>query len=120
MPAGHVVFESDERVRRIGQIVQQNFNSRVRKRFADYSNDPLVILQKLMSVVGNLFTVVFIEQLRVNFLLGRFQLSAHVVLLSDKDELTRSGMIFVLQEVVHSKPKILQAELAKILATDRE
>ena len=69
-----------------------------------------------MSIVGDLFAVVFLEQLRVHFLLRGFELLAEVILLANKDELARRGMIFVFEEIMHPEPEIVQVELAKVLA----
>src|SRR5215469_1913853 len=120
MPAGHVVFECNQRMGRISEIVKQDLNSSIWKRFADQAHNPLVILQELVRVVGDLFAVVFLEELRVDLLLCRFELRADVVLLTDKDELPRGSMIFVFEEVMHSQPKIFQAKLAKILSSNNK
>src|SRR5207244_12449129 len=37
-----------------------------------------------------------------------------------KNELSRSSMIFVLEEVMHPQPEIFKAEFAEIFARDRE
>src|SRR6266480_7764272 len=120
MPAGNVVFERDQRMRRIGEIVEKNLNSGVRKRFADEPHNSLIIFKKLVRVVDDLLSVVFPEQLRVNFLLSRLELPANIVLLADENELTRRRMILVLEKVVHSEPKIVQIEFAKVLTRDCE
>ena len=64
--------------------------------------------------------VIFLEQLRVNLLLGRFELCAHIILFANENELPRRRMIFVLEEVMHAQPEILQAEFTKVFAGDRE
>src|SRR5437016_4398901 len=119
-PPGHVVFQGNERMRRVGQIMQQNLYARVRKRFPDQPNHPLVVFQELVRVIGDLLAVILVEQLRVNFLLGWFKLRSDVVLFANEYELARRGMVFVLQEIMHSEPKIFQTELAKVLATNCE
>src|SRR5207244_7632141 len=68
----------------------------------------------------NFPSLVFFEQLGVDFLFGRFELSADVVLLADEDQLPRCSVIAVLQEIMHAQPKIFQAELAKVLAANGE
>src|SRR5206468_10240400 len=54
--------------------------------------------------------------LRVDVLLSGFGLPPHVVLLADKNELPRSSIIFVLEEVMHAQPEIFHAEFAKVFA----
>src|SRR5262249_25738262 len=44
----------------------------------------------------------------------------HIVLLADEDELSRGCMIFVLKEVMHAQPKILQTEFPEVFTSDRE
>ena len=55
---------------RIREIVQENFNPGVRKRFPDQSHNALVVLEKLVRVVDNFLSFIFVEQLRVLFLFG--------------------------------------------------
>src|SRR4030095_786132 len=118
MPASHVVFERNQRVRRISQIVKQDLDSGIWKRFADQSHNSLVVLEEFVCVVGDLFAVIFLEKLRVNLLLCELELRAHVVLFTDEDELPRSCMIFVFEAVMHSQAKIFQAALAKVLPSN--
>src|SRR5437899_10383003 len=73
-----------------------------------------------MSYDDNCFALQFLENLRVNLLLIGFELRPHVILLANENELSRGRMIFVLQEVMHAKPEILQAEFAKVFASDCE
>ena len=61
MPAGNIVFERDKRVRRIGQVVQKNLDSSIRKGFADESHDALVVFEEFVRVVDNCLAVVFLE-----------------------------------------------------------
>src|SRR6202040_4101241 len=102
------------RMRRIGEVMQQDLNSGVRKGFADEAHNALVVLKKFMCVIGNLLTVIFLEYLSVNLLLGGLELRSHIVLLADEDELSLGGMNFVFKEVMHSQPEILQAEFAEV------
>ena len=44
----------------------------------------------------------------------------HIILLADKNKLSRGRMILVLEKIMHAQPKISKAELAKILAGDHE
>ena len=73
-----------------------------------------------MRIIGNFLAVILVEQLRVNFLLGWFKLCSDVVLFANEYELASRGVIFVLQEIMHSEPKIFETELAKVLATNCE
>src|SRR5437588_7336956 len=73
-----------------------------------------------MCIVDDLLAVVLVEQLGVDLLLGRFELGSHVVLLADKNELPRRGVILVLQEVMHPEPEVVQIELAKVFPRDGE
>src|SRR4029077_4476381 len=107
-------------MRRMSEIVEQDLNSRVRKRLTDQPHNAHVILQKFICIVGDLFAVVFLEQLRVNLLFGRLKLTPHIVLLADENELSRCRMIFVFEEIVHPQPEIFQAEFAKVFARDGE
>ena len=67
--------------------MQQDFNSRIRKGFSDQTHNPLVVLEKFVRVVGHLLAIVFLEQLRVNFLFRRLELIANAVLFADENEL---------------------------------
>src|SRR6266487_841131 len=107
-------------MRRVSQIVQQDFHSTDRKRLPDEPHEPDVVVEKLGRVVGNLFAVVLLKELRVNFLFGWLELIAHIILLPDEDQLPRRRAVFILEEIMHPKPKILQTELAEILAGDDE
>src|SRR5207302_4266778 len=69
---------------------------------------------------GNLLAVIIVEQLRVNFLVRRFKLRSDVVLFANEYELASRGVIFLLQEIMHSEPKIFETEVAKVLATNCE
>ena len=53
-------------------------------------------------------------------MLGGLELGADIVLLSNENELSRRGVIFVLEKIMHPEPKIFQAELAKVLAANGE
>ena len=53
-------------------------------------------------------------------MLSGLELCAHIVLFADENELPCRRVILVLEEVMHAQPKIFQAELAKILASDGE
>ena len=61
MPAGHIILQGDQRVRWIGQIMQQDLNSGVWKGFADEAHNALVVLKEFVRVIGDLFSVVFLE-----------------------------------------------------------
>ena len=61
-------------MRRISEIVEQDLNSRVRKRLTDQPHDAHVILEEFMRIVAHLFAVVFFEKLRVNLLFRRLKL----------------------------------------------
>src|SRR5437667_12116199 len=78
------------------------------------------MFQILSRVVGDLFAFVFLEKLRVDFLLRRLELGAHIVLLADKYHLSRRSIVVVLQEIVHTQPEILEIKLGKILPVNRE
>ena len=80
----------------------------------------LIVFEKFVSVVGDRLAVIFLEQLRVNFLLRGFELCAHIILFANENELSRSRVIFVFQEIMHAQPEIFQAEFAKVFPTDRE
>src|SRR5204862_2221332 len=71
--------------------------------------------QELVRIIGNFLAVILVEQLRVNFLLGWFKLCSDVVLFANEYELASRGVIFVLQGIMHSKAKILETKLAKVL-----
>src|SRR5205807_10515579 len=73
-----------------------------------------------MRIIDDLLPVVLVEQLRVDLLLGRFELPAHVVLFANENQLPRGGVIVVLQKVMHPEAKVVQIELAKVFACDRE
>src|SRR5262245_5304723 len=73
-----------------------------------------------MGVIDDPFSVIFFEQLRVNFLLGRFELVSDIILLANENELTRRGVVFVSKKVMHPEPEIIQIELAEVFARDRE
>src|SRR5439155_12875762 len=103
---------------RISQVVQQNLDASIWKRFPDEAHQPHVVLKILICVISDCLAVVFLEQLRVNLLLGRFELRPHIILLADKNELSRGRMIFVLQKVMHPEPEIFQAEFAEVFASD--
>src|SRR2546421_6108133 len=120
MSTGDIVFERNQRMRGIGQIVQENFDPSVGKRFSDKPHNPLVVLEELVGVIDDSLAVILVEQLRVNFLLGWLELVPDVVLFTDENELTRGRVILVLEEVMHAESEIVQVELAKIFARDRE
>src|SRR5215471_5030914 len=101
---------------RVSEIMQQDLESCVRKRFADQPHDAHVIFEEFICVVGDLFAVVFLKQLGVNLLFDGLELRAHIVLLADENELTRGRMIFVFEEVMHAQSEIFQAELAEVFA----
>ena len=105
---------------RVSQVVQQDFNSRIRKGFSDQTHNALVVFKEFLCVVRDRFPVVFLEQLRVNLLLSRLKLCAHIILLANENQLSRGGMIFVLEEIMHAQPEVFQTELAEILASDCE
>src|SRR6516162_7503448 len=107
-------------MRWIGQVVQQNLDPGVRKRFPNKAHDPLIVFEELLRVVGNRLAVIFLEQLRVNLLLSGFELRPHVVLLADKNELPRCRMILILEEVMRAQPEVFQTEFTKVLARDHE
>ena len=56
----------------------------------------------------------------IDFLLRRLELIAHVVLFADEDQLSRRGVVVVLQEVMHAEPEIVQIELAEVFAVNRK
>lgn len=116
--AGDIVLQHDERVRRVRQIVEQDLDAKVRKRFADQPRNPGKVLQVFAGVVGDLFALVLVEQSRVNLLLRRLELGADVVLFADEDKLARGGRVVVAQEVMHPEPEIVQVKLGEIVAVD--
>ena len=116
MSAGHIIFQNDERMRGISQIVQQNFDASVGKRFPDEPDDSLVVLEKFVGVVDNFLPLIFVKKLRVSFLFGWLQLGPHVILLADKKQLPRRSVVVVFEKIMHPEPEIFQAELAKVLA----
>ena len=71
-----------------------------------------------MCIVDDLLAVILVEQLGVDLLLGRFELGSHVVLLADENELSRRGVILVLQEIMHPEPEIVQVKLGEVVAVD--
>src|SRR6266571_7047499 len=114
MASGDVVFERNERMRRVSEVVQQNLDSGIWKRFSDEAHEPHVILEVLVCVVCDFLSVVLLKELRVSFLFRGFELRVHITLFADKNELSRGRMIFVLEEVMHPKPEIFQTELAEV------
>src|SRR5207245_253336 len=54
------------------------------------------------------------------FLLGRFELPAHVVLFADENQLPRGRVIFIFEEIMHPETKVVQIELTEVFATDGE
>src|SRR6266568_5827393 len=120
MPAGHIILQNDQRMRRISQVVEQNFNAGISKRFSDEADQTHVVLEILVRIVNNFPSVVFFEQLCVDFLFGRFELRPHVVLLTNENKLPCCRVIVVLQEIMHSEPEIFETKLAKVLAANRE
>src|SRR5207248_6455569 len=80
----------------------------------------LVVFQKLVRVIDDLLTVIFVEQLRVNFLFGGFEKIANIILFADENELARGGVILVFEEIMHPESEIVEIELTEILASDRE
>src|SRR5581483_7201555 len=102
------------------EIVQQDFDAGVRKRFPDQPDDAHAIFEILIRVIDDPFAVVLVEQTLIFLLFGRLEFFTHAVLLADKDELTRGGVIVVLQKVMHAEAKIVQIELAEVFARDRE
>src|SRR5438105_14568002 len=118
MSAGDIVLQTNQGMRWISQIMQQNFHSDIWKRFSDQPHESYVVFQILSRVVSDLLAVIFLEKFRVNFLLGRLELAAHVILLADENELARCGVIVVLEEVVDAEPKIFEIKLGHIIAID--
>src|SRR6266545_401395 len=107
-------------MRWVSEVVEQNLDASIWKRFPDETHQPHVVLEILICVVGDLFAIVFLKQLRIDLLFRRLQLRPHITLLANENELPRGRMVFVLEEVMHAQPEILWAELPKILASDRE
>src|SRR6266571_1400883 len=120
MASGDVVFERNERMRRVSEVVQQNLDSGIWKRFSDEAHEPHVVLEVLVCVVCDFLSVVLLKELRVNFLFRGFELRAHITLFANENELSGGRIIFVLQEVMHPQPEIFKAEFAKVFARDRE
>src|ERR1700730_4956926 len=107
-------------MRRVGQVVQKNLDAGVRKRFPDQTNDPFVVLEKLVRIIDDLFAVILFEQPRVLLLLGRLEFLSDVALFANENQLACGSVILVFQEVMHAEPEIVQIELAEIFARDRE
>src|SRR5260370_23860866 len=120
MSSGDIIFEDDERMRGISQVVEQNLNPRIRERFPDEPHQPHIVLEILIRIVDNFSAVIFFEELHVNSLLCRLELAADVTLFANKNQLPRRRVVLVLKEVMHSQPEIFQTEFAEILATDCE
>src|SRR4029450_355287 len=118
--ASHIVLQNDQRVRRIGQIVQQDFDAGIWQRFSNQPNDVDIVFEEFGRIVGNFLAIVLIEQLRVDFLLGRLELAPNIILLTYKNQLPRCCPVFVFEKIMHSEPEILWTEFAKVLASDRE
>src|SRR5205085_8415086 len=70
--------------------------------------------------VGNFLALVFLEEPGIDFLLRRFELTADVVLFANKNQLSRCGVIVVLQEIMHSETEILEVEFGEVFAVDRK
>ena len=47
-------------------------------------------------------------------------MGAHIVLLADEYKLSRRGVVVVLQEIMHTQPKILEIKLGKIVPINRK
>src|ERR1051326_6629172 len=107
-------------MRRVGQVVEQNFDTGVGKRLPDQSHDALVVFEKFMGVINHALAVVLFEQLGINLLFRRLELVSDIVLLADENELTGCGTVFVLEKIMHPEAKIVQIKFAEILARDRE
>src|SRR5438874_9218314 len=120
MPARDVIFQDNERVRWVGEVVEQYLDPGIRKRFSDQANNPDIIFQILGGVVGNFLALIFLEKPGIDFLLRRFELGANVVLFADKNQLSRCSVIVVLQEIMRPKPEILEIEFGEVFAVDRE
>src|SRR5439155_830297 len=120
MAACYIIFQHDQRKRRIGQIVQQNFNAGIGERFSNQPHNPHVILEEFGRVVGNSFSVVSIKKLCIDLLLCWFKLATHIILLANKKQLPRRRVVVVFKEIMHPEPEIFQAELAKVLARNGE
>src|SRR5205814_4671315 len=120
MPARDVIFQDNERVRWVGEVVEQYLDPGIRKRFSDQANNPDIIFQILGRVVGHFLAIVFLEKPGVDLLFRRFELGANVVLFADKNQLSRCSVIVVLQEIMHPKPEILEIEFGEVFAVNRE
>jgi hypothetical protein len=53
-------------------------------------------------------------------LLRSFELGANVVLFADKNQLSRCGVVVVLQEIVHPEAEILEVKFGEVFAIDRK
>src|SRR5205823_4040373 len=91
-----------------------------RKRFSDQTNNPDVIFQILARVVGDFLAVVFLEQPGIDLLLRGFELAARIVLLPDKNQLSRCGVVVVFEKIVHPEAEILEIEFGEVFAVDRK
>src|SRR6266487_4376629 len=107
-------------MRWVSEVVEQNLDASIWKRFPDETHQPHVVLEILICVVCDLFAIVFLKQLRIDLLFRRLQLSPHITLLANENELPRGRMVFVLEEVMHAQPEIFKAKFAKIFARYRE
>src|SRR5205809_4270959 len=74
----------------------------------------------LRRVVGDFLAIVFVKKPGIDFLLRRFELAADVVLFANKNQLSRCGVIVVLQEIMHSEAEILEVEFGEVFAVDRK
>src|SRR4051812_45936306 len=77
------------------------------------------IFEIFRGIICDLAPLVLLEKSRINLLLRRLELGAHVVLFADENELARRGRIVVAQEVMHPEPKVLEAKLGEVVAIDR-
>jgi hypothetical protein len=100
--------------------VQEDLDSPLLKRPPQQPHNPTVVFEIFRIVVDEPVPVIVPVKSLVLVQFEMLELQAHIILLADKYQLPRGGDVFVFQEIVHRQPKVVQAELWKVVLVDAE
>ena len=118
--SGDVVLEHVQRLRWVGQIVQEDLDADVRKAVTDQPHNALVVFEVAPGVIEDFIAFVFGIQLEVFLALPAREDFADVVLLADNDQLARCEVISLLTDGVDGFGEFFQVEKEVIVLIQSE